>query len=132
MDFLISANPRVVFAFWLGVVVIAMALLMLLVILVMRQVVTRRERNRIRAATQWHQILLDSAQGMATSPPSLPRAARAQIGPLCAYPSSQLFRRHSCFGAGASAPSAFPNALIFCWARMVMLSPGLPPAIACW
>ncbi|QNP41868.1 HEAT repeat domain-containing protein [Lysobacter solisilvae (ex Woo and Kim 2020)] len=74
MDFLISANPRVVFAFWLGVVVIAMALLMLLVILVMRQVVTRRERNRIRAATQWHQILLDSAQGMATSPPSLPRS----------------------------------------------------------
>jgi hypothetical protein len=73
VDFLISAHPRVVFAFWLGVVVIAMALLMLAVILVMRQVVMRRERNRIRAATHWHQILLDSAQGLATSPPSLPR-----------------------------------------------------------
>lgn len=73
MDFLTSASPRVVFAFWLGVVVIAMALLMLLVILMMRQMVMRRERNRIRAATQWHQILLDSAQGMATTPPSLPR-----------------------------------------------------------
>jgi HEAT repeat protein len=74
VDFLTSANPRVVFAFWLGVVVIAMALLMLLVILVMRQVVLRRERNRIRAATRWHQILLDSAQGVTTSPPSLPRS----------------------------------------------------------
>ncbi|GAB3100318.1 HEAT repeat domain-containing protein [Lysobacter terrae] len=73
MDFLITAHPRVVFAFWLGVVVIAMALLMLVVILAMRQVVMRRERNRIRAATQWHQILLDSAQGLAISPPSLPR-----------------------------------------------------------
>ena len=74
MDFLISANPRVVFAFWLGVVVVAMATLMLLVILVMRQVVTRRERNRIRAATRWHQVLIDSVQGLATSPPSLPRS----------------------------------------------------------
>ena len=74
MDFLTSANPRVVFAFWLGVVVIAMALLMLLVIIVMRQMVMRRERNRIRAATQWHQVLLDSAQGLGTSLPALPRA----------------------------------------------------------
>lgn len=74
MDFLITAHPRIVFAFWLGVVVIVMAALMLVVILVMRQVVMRRERNRIRAATLWHQILLDSAQGMATSPPSLPRS----------------------------------------------------------
>ncbi|HEU0306134.1 MAG TPA: HEAT repeat domain-containing protein [Lysobacter sp.] len=73
MDFLTSANPRVVFAFWLGVVVIAMALLMLVVIIVMRQLVMRRERNRIRAATHWHQILVDSAQGLNTSPPSLPR-----------------------------------------------------------
>ena len=74
MDFLISAPPRVVFAFWLGVVVIVMALLMLAVILVMRQVVLRRERNRVRAATRWHQILLDSAQGVSAAPPSLPRA----------------------------------------------------------
>lgn len=72
MDFLTNTNPRIVFAFWLGVVVIAMALLMLLVIIVMRQVVMRRERNRIRAATQWHQILVDSTQGAATAPPSLP------------------------------------------------------------
>ena len=74
MDFLTSAHPRVVFAFWLGVVVIAMALLMLLVIIVMRQMVMRRERNRIRAATLWHQVLVDSAQGLSTSPPSLPRS----------------------------------------------------------
>jgi len=74
VDFLTSAHPRVVFAFWLGVVVIAMALLMLVVILVMRQMVMRRERNRIRAATRWHQILLDSVRGPATTPPSLPRA----------------------------------------------------------
>lgn len=74
MDFLTSAHPRVIFAFWLGVVVVAMALVMLLVILVMRQVVLRRERNRIRAATRWHGILLDAARGAATTPPSLPRA----------------------------------------------------------
>jgi HEAT repeat protein len=74
VDFLTSANARVVFAFWLGVVVIAMALLMLLVIIAMRQLVMRRERNRIRAATQWHQILLDSAQGLGASLPALPRA----------------------------------------------------------
>jgi hypothetical protein len=74
VDFLTSANPRVVFAFWLGVVVTAMALLMLLLIILMRQLVLRRERNRVRAATLWHQVLLDSAQGLGTSPPALPRA----------------------------------------------------------
>ena len=74
MDFLTSAHPCAVFAFWLGVVVIATALVMLAVILVMRQVALRRERNRISAATRWHRLLLDSAQGVATSPPPLPRA----------------------------------------------------------
>lgn len=73
MDFLTSANPRVVFAFWLGVVVVAMALLMLLVILVMRQAVARRERHRVRAATFWHGILVDAAQGAAAPAPALPR-----------------------------------------------------------
>ena len=74
MDFLTSAHPRVIFAFWLGVVVIAMALVMLAVIVIMRQVVMRRERNRIRAATRWHQILLDSVQGPAIAPPPLPNS----------------------------------------------------------
>lgn len=73
MDFLTSANPRVVFAFWLGVVVVAMAVLMLLVILVMRQMVARRERNRVRAATLWHGVLVDVAQGRPVDVPALPR-----------------------------------------------------------
>lgn len=74
MDFLTSAHPRVVFAFWTGIVVVAMALLMLLVILVMRQVVVRRERNRERASALWRRILLESAQGLDTSVPRLPRS----------------------------------------------------------
>ena len=73
MDFLSSANPRIVFAFWLGVVVVAMALLMLIVILVMRQIVIRRERNRERATALWRGVLLDSMHGATPRVPALPR-----------------------------------------------------------
>lgn len=73
MDLLNSANPRVVFAFWLGVVVVAMALLMLVVILVMRQVVAQRERNRERASKLWRGVLVDSMYGTVVSVPALPR-----------------------------------------------------------
>ncbi|HJW46583.1 MAG TPA: HEAT repeat domain-containing protein [Lysobacter sp.] len=71
MDFLTTASSRVVFAFWLGVVVVAMALLMLMIILVMRQVVMRKEQNRVRAASLWHRILVDSAQGITAALPTL-------------------------------------------------------------
>lgn len=73
MDFLTSANPQVAFAFWLGVVVVAMALLMLGVILVMRQIVVRRERNRLRASTLWRRVLVDATQGIRETMPALPR-----------------------------------------------------------
>src|SRR5437899_1768276 len=39
---------------------------------------------------------------------------------------------HSCWGGAAPGASALPSALIFCCARTVILSPGFPPAIACW
>lgn len=72
MDFLTSANPRIVLAFWIGVTVVAMAVLMLIVILVMRQVVARKERNRIRASTVWRRILLDAAEGASRGAPEQP------------------------------------------------------------
>lgn len=58
LDFLSSSNQQVVlFAFWLGVVVVIMALAMLVVILIMRQVMLRRQRNRLRAMAFWKNIL---------------------------------------------------------------------------
>src|SRR5437867_980328 len=35
-------------------------------------------------------------------------------------------------GGGGAGASALPSALIFCWARSVIVSPGVPPASACW
>ena len=37
---------------------------------------------------------------------------------------------HGWFGGGGA--SALPRALIFSWARWVIVSPGVPPASACW
>src|SRR5213592_2670057 len=40
---------------------------------------------------------------------------------------------HGCFGGGVGdGASAFPSASIFCWARCAIVSPGAPPASACW
>lgn len=57
MDFQISADPKVVFAFWLGVGLVTVAMVMLGVILVMRQVALRRERIHARAVAFWKEIV---------------------------------------------------------------------------
>ena len=44
MDFLTGAAPKMVFAFWLGVVVVAMTLVMFCIILAMRKLMLRKER----------------------------------------------------------------------------------------
>ncbi len=41
----------------------------------------------------------------------------------------QPARPHGCLGG--SGASAFPSALIFCWACCAIVSPGEPPVIAC-
>ena len=38
---------------------------------------------------------------------------------------------HGCFGGAGDGASAFPSALIFCCARCVIVSPGVPPVSAC-
>ncbi len=73
MSFLDQLGAKVVFAFWLGVVVLAVTLLMLLVILAMRQVMLRKERNHQRAATAWHTILVLAQAGTPVEVPALPR-----------------------------------------------------------
>ena len=39
---------------------------------------------------------------------------------------------HGDFGGVVDGASAFPTALIFSCARCAIVSPGVPPAIACW
>lgn len=73
MDFLIDAAPKIVFAFWLGVVVVAMTVVMLTVILAIRQVMMRKERNHQRAAEAWQTILVSADAGAPVKAPSLPR-----------------------------------------------------------
>lgn len=73
MDFLIDAAPKIVFAFWLGVVVVAMTVVMLSVILVMRQLMLRKDRNHQRAAATWQKILEAADAGAATEAPALLR-----------------------------------------------------------
>lgn len=57
MDFVTDSDPIVVFAFWLGVVVVLMTIIMLAVILIMRQVVLIKEKNHARAVKYWGKIL---------------------------------------------------------------------------
>lgn len=63
MGFLIGADPKIVFAFWLGSLVVTVAVVMLVVILCMRQAMLRRERGHERAAVRWRRILGDAAAG---------------------------------------------------------------------
>lgn len=72
MDSLIGSDPKIVFAFWLGVVVTVMTVVMLTVILVMRQLVLRRERIHARAVELWKQVLTTDADP--TTPPPVLRA----------------------------------------------------------
>lgn len=61
-----------VFAFWLGVVVVIMTVVMLSIILIMRQVMLRKERNHHRAVVKWQKILSDAEAGtLAGEPPPL-------------------------------------------------------------
>lgn len=72
MESLIGTDPKIVFAFWLGVAVAAMTLLMLVVIIIMRQVVLHRERVHARAVEFWSTILV-ADPGFETGPiPPLP------------------------------------------------------------
>ncbi|QIL19598.1 HEAT repeat domain-containing protein [Thermomonas sp. HDW16] len=73
MNFVIPTDPRMAFAFWLGVCVVALSLVLLLAILVMRQWVERSERLHQAAARQWRQILVDAANGRDVPVPKLPR-----------------------------------------------------------
>lgn len=66
------ADDTVVFAFWLGVAVVAVTVVLLLVILAMRQVVTRRERRHRDAVLLWSQVLEGTR-------PRLARLARGDV-----------------------------------------------------
>lgn len=62
-------DPTVVFAFWLGVAVLAVTVLMLFIIIVMRQVVSYRERRHLSAVARWSGLLASTPTG---SLPALP------------------------------------------------------------
>lgn len=66
------ADAQIVFAFWVGVCVTVASLLMLLAVLVLRQIAQRRERNHLRAAAFWREILNAATQAAPTSVPALP------------------------------------------------------------
>ncbi|MDQ3286996.1 MAG: HEAT repeat domain-containing protein [Pseudomonadota bacterium] len=73
MNFLMDAAPKMVFAFWLGIVVVILTVLMLSIILIMRQVMLRRERNHQRAVVTWQQTLSAADSGtLHGEPPPLP------------------------------------------------------------
>lgn len=73
MNLLHSSDPRLVFAYWLGVSVVVAALVMLGLILLMRQWAERNARNHERAATFWRQILAQAPHDMSARVPALPR-----------------------------------------------------------
>ena len=72
MDTLIGSDPKIVFAFWLGVAVAAMTMVMLGVIIVMRQVVLRRERIHADAVALWKTIIVATPDDGAGKIPPLP------------------------------------------------------------
>ena len=55
-----NAEGQVALAFWVGICVTAMSVLLLAVVLVLRQLAQRRERNHLRAAALWKQVLGDA------------------------------------------------------------------------
>lgn len=57
MDFLAGSDPKVVFAFWLGVGLVVVTVAMLAVILGMRQLALRRERIHAQAVARWGGIV---------------------------------------------------------------------------
>ena len=68
MDSLIGTDPKLLFAFWLGVAVTVMTLIMLAVIIIMRQVVLRRERIHDSAVALWKTVLVDTPNAAVRTP----------------------------------------------------------------
>lgn len=65
-----AADPVIVYAFWLGLGVAALAVLMLVVILVLRQVMQRRARVHAAAVEYWRTLLVpEPSPEPETSPP---------------------------------------------------------------
>lgn len=71
MDLIHSSDARIVFAFWVGVCVVVMALLMLVAILVMRQLAARAESRHLRATEFWRRVLTDAMRVPDTPVPPL-------------------------------------------------------------
>lgn len=63
-----TADPIIVYAFWLGAAVAVLAILMLLIVLVLRQVVARRERIHAAAVIYWGAFLVPEP----SPPPEIP------------------------------------------------------------
>lgn len=70
---MIGSDPKILFAFWLGVAVVAVTVLMLLVIVAMRQVVSYRERQHLSAVARWSGLLATAA------PAGLPAVTRRDV-----------------------------------------------------
>ena len=73
VPFAIGSDPKIVFAFWLGVAVVVVTVLMLAIIIVMRQVVSYRERTHLNAVARWGGLLATTAPGR------LPALARRDV-----------------------------------------------------
>lgn len=71
MESLIGTDPKIVFAFWLGVVITVMTVVMLTVILIMRQLVLRRERNHARGVASWRRVLMAGPNEATAQVPTL-------------------------------------------------------------
>lgn len=73
MDFLAGSDPKVVFAFWLGVGLVVVTVAMLAVILGMRQLALRRERIHAEAVARWSGIVTPAPDPRADGIPQLRR-----------------------------------------------------------
>lgn len=67
-----NADAQVAVAFWVGICVTVMSLVLLVVVLGLRQLAQRRERNHLRAAAFWKQVLGDAMRAAPARSPALP------------------------------------------------------------
>ena len=72
LDILIGSDPKIVFAFWVGVAVAAMTLVMLTVIIIMRQVNLRQDRIHSKAVAFWGKIVVPAPTDEVRAIPALP------------------------------------------------------------
>lgn len=72
MRFFLDNTPNVVFAFWIGVCAITLALVMLLIILAMRSFTKHRERRHLRGLQQWRNLFERASTGESIALPALP------------------------------------------------------------